>query len=60
MYICIVLPNYFLKFILLFFQFLVDDNFESTSDDAIVSVEPKQADPSSQYYIDGLDPDDII
>ena len=48
----------FFKFILfLFFSFEVDDNFESTSDNTIVSVEPKQADPSSHYYIDGLDPD---
>ncbi|XP_011406845.2 PREDICTED: mitogen-activated protein kinase kinase kinase 7-like [Amphimedon queenslandica] len=38
-------------------SFEVVDNFESTSDDTLVSIEPKQANPSSQYYIDGLDPD---
>ena len=43
-----------------FFSFEVDDNFESTSDDTLVSIEPKQADPSSPYYIDGLDPNQQV
>ena len=49
--------SFFKVYFIFVFSFEVDDNFESTSDNTIVSVEPKQADPSSHYYIDGLDPD---
>ena len=60
-FFCLYLFFYFVKVnLLLFFSFEVYDNFESTSDDTIVFVEPKQANPSSHYYIDGSTSNNLI